>query len=489
MTLSRVFDSERFFDLTFRDCIRSADDLHDYQREAVDWLWERPFSAIFIDTGMGKTVIIETLLDRLFLAGFGGKVLIIAPIRVCTRVWMREHRLWRHLAYLRLELLRLDDDDPRLRGLKADGRQALRSQLLDSDRQIHVINQEAVDWLVDRWFERGRWPYRVVVFDESSRLRDHNSQVFRALVRVLPKIKRFHELTATPASQTYMHLFSQMYLLDRGGRLGTHITPFRERYFTYNHYKRTWTIRDGAAEEIERRIADICLVMRRKRNFIIHTRRVELPPKSMQQYRTFEEDSVLKIGEEVIDAINGAVLSNKLLQFASGAVYDESKRFHVIHREKIEDLRQLLSETLDNPVMVAYWYKSSLARLRAAFPKAVAMDKEGKAEADWNKGKIKMLLVHPRSVAHGLNLQFGGHHLVLFDIFWPLELFTQLIDRLDRPGQLRTVMVHLLAATNTMDGVVAANLELLRSAEEAMFNRLRAIQRRTRREALDVGAS
>lgn len=484
-----MFNAERYLESVFATCIRGETDLHDYQREAVDWLWDRPFSALFIDTGMGKTVIIETLLDRLFMSGFRGKVLQIAPIRVATRVWVQEFKLWRHLAYFNPELLRIDDGDPRLGGRRgADAtftKLRLRTEAIASQRRIHVINQEAVPWLVSRFVElksngklreTARWPYPVVIFDESSRLRDHNSEVFKAMRRVRHRITRLHELTATPASQTYMHLFSQIYLLDQGERLGKHITPFREKHFTYNPYSRKWAIRDGADREIEEKIADICLVMRRSKDFIISVRRIELPAKVMKQYREFEADSVLDLPEGPIDAINGGALSNKLLQFASGAVYDETKKYHVIHDEKIEELRQLSDETLDNPIMVAYWYKSSLDRLRKAFPKAAVMDREGKIETDWNKRKFKMMLVHPRGSAHGLNLQAGGHHVVLFDIFWPLELFTQLIGRLDRQGQTHTVMVHLLSASGTMDETVAVNLELLKNAEEAMFARLQAIR-------------
>lgn len=480
-----VFDLQSYFDEVFQSCIRGEDDLHDDQREAVDWLMMRPFSALFADVGKGKTVIIETLLDRLFLKGFKGKILIVAPIRVANRVWMREHRLWRHVAYFNPTILRIDDKDPRLVGLKGPAKTAkkilLRMELLDSDSPIHVINKEAVDWLVDTWLSRKRWPYQVVIVDESSCLRDHNSNIFKALQKVLDRIYRFHQLTATPASQTYMHLFSQIYLLDRGERLGKGITAFRERYFTENRFARTWKIRPGGDTDIEEKIADICLVMRREKNFLVRTRSIELPRKIVQQYRDFERDAVLELADVgPIEGVTAAALSNKLLQYASGAVYDENKRYHVIHDEKIEELKQLSEETLDNPVMVAYWYKSSLARLRKAFPQAAIMDREGKMEESWNKGKHKLMFVHPRGSAHGLNLQFGGHHIALFDIFWPLELFTQLIGRLDRQPQQHTVMVHLLSAAGTMDEVVSANLEYLRGAEEDMKRRLQALQRKYR---------
>lgn len=477
------FDIAMYLDRIYEHCIRGRADLHDYQDEALAWLRKRPFAALFIDVGMGKTVIIETLLDEYFTNGFRGKVLIVAPIRVATRVWMKEHQLWHHVAYFRPTLLRIDDNDPRLAGVNGMSKKLrkllLRKQVLDSNASIHVINSEAVPWLVDQWYERGKWPYQIVIYDEASRLRDHKAEGVKALRRVMSKIKRLHLLTATPASQTYMHFFSQIYLLDGGKRLGTNITPFRKKYFDESRFTHEYTLKEGADVQIEKKIADICLVMRRKREFKVVTRNIELPKDTMKRYRDFEQDSIMEIGDTVIDAANGAVLSNKLLQFASGAVYDADKQVHFIHDEKIEELRQLDSET-DTPIMAAYWYKSSLSRLRKAFPDAEVMDREGKLEEKWNRRQIKLMFVHPRGAAHGLNLQYGGHHVVLFDIFWPLELFLQLIGRLDRQGQSSTVVVHMLSAVGTMDETVADKLAHLEAAESAMFQRLRNLQRKVK---------
>lgn len=481
------------FDLeaVFRDCIRTEDDLRDEQVEAVDWLLTRRAALLLADVGTGKTAIIETLLDRLFLRGYWGKILIIAPIRVGNRVWMHEHRLWRHLAYLDPAMLRVADDDPRLDGLKGPAKtmrkHVLRSEALKSPKRLHVINTEAVSWLVSKFVEKkpngklreiAAWPYPIVIVDEASVLGDHNNEIFIALKRVRHRIRRFYELTASPASQTYMKFFSLVYLLDEGERFGKHITPYRQRYFTQNPYSMKWDLRPGADKEIEEKISDVCFVIRRETNFQIQTRNIRLPPVIMRQYEDFERDAILNIDDQQIEGINAAALSNKLLQFASGAVYDDNKRAHVIHDEKIEELKQLAEETLDHPIMVAYWYKSSLARLRKAFPKAAVMDREGKIEADWNKRKFKLMLGHPRGMAHGLNLQFGGHHIVYFDMIWPLDLFLQFIGRLDRPPQQNTVMVHLLSSVNTHDEAVSRNLERLRQAEEDMKRRLRDLQRK-----------
>jgi hypothetical protein len=216
--------------------------------------------------------------------------------------------------------------------------------------------------------------------------------------------------------------------------------------------------------------------MRRKRDFQTRVRRVELPVEVMGGYRQFERELVLELADTEIDAVNAAVLCGKLLQYASGFVYDEGKNVHPIHDEKIEELRSLADETLDEPVLVAYWFKGTLARLRKAFPDAAVMDRSGRAVDGWNRRQYKMMLIHPQSAGHGLNLQHGGHHLAVVDLFYSLELFTQLIGRLDRPGQTDTVWVHLLCADHTIDTMVAHNLQHLRNAEDDMMRRLRELR-------------
>lgn len=474
-----MFSAKKYLAELFRFAVRGPGDLTEDQKEAVEFMYRLPASALFLDVGFGKTVISLTMLHRLIIDdGYTGKILIIAPIRVATRVWPYEPRLWTHLAWMRVTVLRIEDDDPRLLALPRVARtaekQRLRQELIDSPDQIHVINQEAVGWLVDQCANRRNWPYRVVIFDESSRLRDHNSVVFKALKRVRPHIKRFHQLTATPASQSYLHLFSQIWLLDKGDRFGNGVTAFRERYFNYNHYARTWKIREGAAQEIERLIADICLVRRVKHDYRINRRMIGLSDLLISRYDEFERECVYDLGdEEWIDGVNAAILCNKLLQFASGFIYDGDGVAHTVHSEKLEELRSLVDETLDQPVLVAYWFRESLERIRQAFPQAALMDRSGRIEEAWNRGEHKMLLLHPQAAGHGLNLQFGGHHIVVYDLWYSLELFEQLIGRLDRPGQTRQVMVHILCARGTIDELVADRLQRLQSAEDSMFQRLR----------------
>lgn len=487
------------------------EDMRAEQLAAVDFLYDNPFSALFADVGMGKAIISLTVMLKVIARlqlRLGSKVLIVAPIRVAIQTWPTEVKEWRHTAHLTHTVLRVSDDDPEIKaysrqafqesrdaGLSPAGARARadrigtiekdrrRRALVDSNAVIHIIDKGSVDWLVKECTRRGHWPYRVLFVDESSCLGDHGSEIFKALKDVRAYLDRFHQLTATPAAQTYMKFFSMIWLLDKGKRLGSYITHYRERYFDYNPYRRTWSLKPGAAEQIEGAIADICLVMRKNRGEdekpLVLRRPVLLTDDQADAYRRFETSYVLDLpsGEE-IEAQTAAALSQKLLQCASGAVYDQERRVHAFHEQKIEELRQLQDELQGEQLLVAYWFKSSLARLQKAFPKAATMDAEGKLVKSWNDRKLGMLFIHPQSAGHGLNMQFGGHHLACFDLFWALELFLQVIGRLDRPGQDSQVKVHLLTALGTHDEAVADNLVRLESAQEAMYQRLQAIRRR-----------
>lgn len=510
-----MFDLER----TFARVIHDEEDLDEYQRYAVQWLYDHPYSALFAGTGLGKTIIIYSLLNRLFEEGFNAKVLIDAPIKVANTVWTLEHQKWRHTAWMNPALVRVEDDHPKLLlerarmneeltaktahmkdrpaaskvkwGLIGQHltvvKERLRRKLLKHRSQIHIINHEATDWLVDYYVTRRKpWPYRIVIWDESSRLRDHNSNVFNAIKAMRPYMDRVHELTATPAKQSYIYYFSQIYLLDQGQRFGRGITAFRARYFTQNPYSKRWELRPGGDEEIERKISDIVLPLR-KRDFvttpepIIRIRPVLLPETISKQYREFEATSILETPEEeVIEAKSAGILNGKLLQLASGAVYDNKRGVHFFHESKFEDLEELLEETQDEPVLCSYWFKPTLARLRQRFPKAAVMDPQGKVIDQWNRRKFKLMFIHPASASHGIELQFGGHHLVVFDLFHSAELFEQLIGRIDRRGQEEDVIVHLLAAKGTVDGITAKKLQALEDAQSSMYRRLQRLHKKLR---------
>jgi hypothetical protein len=516
------FDATKFLAEKYKAAVRGGpEDLSDAQQYAVDWMYDNPYSALFAPPGFGKTIVILTLLDKVLSEGFVGKVLIDAPIKVVNTVWPREIPRWRHTMWMSQEIIRVEDDDERLKAehrrmmaelhsklLHMEDREEaakvklslvkqhltvlkeeIRRKLLKSKATIHILNHEATDWLVNDYHERKRpWPYRIVIWDESSKLRDHNSNVFKAIVSMRPYMDRVHELTATPAKQSYIYFFSQIYMLDRGERFGKFITKYRERYFTQNRWSHKWELRPGGDEEIERKISDIVLPIK-KNDFaglqdpIIRIRDVVLSKSIREKYDEFEQTSILEApDEEVIEAGSAAILNGKLLQLASGAVYDNKRGVHFFHEEKFEELELILDETQDEPVLCSYWFRPTLARLKARFPKAGVMDPQGKMIDQWNQRKFKLMFIHPASAAHGIELQFGGSQLVVFDLFHSAELFEQLIYRLNRRGQEGIVTAHLLTAQNTVDRVVAKRLQQMEDAQQAMYDRLQRLHRKLRRQ-------
>lgn len=549
---------------TFEHATRVREDMHDYQAEAVEFMWTRPFSALFIDTGLGKTIICLTLIDRLltstYLTGQIPRILVIAPIRVAAQTWPTEISQWAHAAPWRHSVIRAEDDDPEVisAGKEASARakvdpeiqrlaeersadlmfwavtpeeiakasvkrqhlklvqsagskartakkEELRRRRAASDAPIHIIDLQHVEWLVDlhceviysgqtrkkKWKVK-TWPYDVVFIDESSAFKDHTTTRFRALNAVRSRIMRMHQLTATPAAESYLHLFPQIFLLDRGERFGRSVTHYRRTYFDYNEYNMQYKLKPGAEKKISRKIADICLVMKsqdylKEEPPLFLTRNMRLEPWQLDLYMGFERDLVMRLPPDeeeeegvLIEAITAADLSGKLCQLASGAIYDAAKKVHELHRHKIEDLAQLYDElqVAGEPLMVAYWYKHSLARLKKAFPKAVVMDSSGKCVKDWNAGKIPILLVHPASVGHGLNMQYGpGHDIYFFDMPWSYELYYQLYRRLHRQGQKKRVRIHLAQVAGTADEVVAERLLDKENAQEALFNWIKRLRR------------
>lgn len=522
---------------------RGPEDMHEYQNTAVQFLLDHPFSALFIDMGLGKTCISLTAILHLVSRFEANHVLVIAPVRVANDTWPNEIALWRHTAPLSYVHVREDEviDEVNAAGqaernaikreveekalwqglsrarakplitaaLKSEtnkmrvnearrlaSAKAVREHFKRNPATVHIINREQVEFLVEAW---GRsWPYDTVIVDESSSLKDHTSGRFKALKRVRPLIKRMHQLTATPASETYLHLFAQIYLLDQGERFGKSITRFREEHFTYNQYSMKYKLRAGADEQIAAKIADIVLTMKADDYLALEKPlmlkdKVKLSPKQLALYKDMETDYLVKLPSGVeIEAETAAALSQKLLQMASGVLYEtvldddgdgwfkKRRVVHHLHDHKIDKLRELVDEAQGETLLVAYWHESSLDRLKAAFPNSVAMDKRGECIKQWNAGKIPMLLVHPQSAGHGLNLQRGGRRVVFFDIPWSLELYQQLLGRLARQGQPFVVMVHHLIAEGTLDEAVVAALVEKRDAQEVLFVLLKRIRQRLR---------
>lgn len=539
--------------------------MHEYQDGpdgAVQFLKDNPFSALFIDTGLGKTIISLTLLDDLFQKFEFNRALVIAPLRVAAQTWPNEIPQWEHTAYLNYQVLRAEDDDAEvieagkaayqvnydtyeslcaalvaeqdlmelgdtpegaekygkwLRRRNANSaagkartamKEELRQKRLRSKASVHIIDADHLEWLVNQfttWKKNGKgrkkriikdWPYDTIIIDESSMFKDHSTVRFKALqaVRTSGYVTRLHELTATPASETYLHLFPQLFLLDLGKRLGRNITAYRERYFTQSYNGFTWKIRPGAEEEISEVISDICLVMKSRdyldeKEPLFLPRRLLMTDTQMSFYKEFENNSVIRLGDhdeaEIVEAITAGDLTGKLCQLASGAIYRPSGGYELFHEHKIEDLRQLQEELgPDNPIFVAYWYQHTKDRLRTAFPKMKFMDKKGAMVGPWNDGKLKHgLAAHPQGVSHGLNMQYGpGHDVYMMDMPFSREKFYQFWRRVARQGQKRECRVHLPQMVGTIDFELVEAQRLKEDAEERLFRYIKAVRARINKE-------
>ena len=503
---------------TYGKVIRDKDDLHEYQHDAVQWLYEKPYSALFVDLGLGKTAIALALLAKLSLEGWIGKCLVIAPLRVAKATWPTEIKEWRYAAGLEHVLIRAEDDDDVIRDVyretyaeerrkqlrvgepphhatrfaakkaqaaRAAAKEALRRRQALSSAQVHIVNLERLEWLVAFWEEMGRtfgmrWPYSTVIIDESSKFKDHTTKRYRALKKCLPLINRLHTMTASPAAEGYLHIFAQIFLLDRGKRFGRNVRNFNLTYFNEIKAAHSWRIKKGSEQKIAAKIADIAMVLKAEdagldlKGWLPVARRIVLNADLMERYNEFERTMILRLEDLRVEALNGAVLFNKLLQMTSGAVYDDEKRVVPVHDEKIETLRELVDEIDGTPVMVPYWFKSSLARLRRAFPKARVMDGKNSTIDAWNAGDIDMLLIQPGSAGHGLNLQKGpARDIAWFDLCWSRELYEQTIGRLARQGQANVIRSHHLMAVDTADELVYDALQNKGEGQDRLFAYIR----------------
>lgn len=410
--------------------------LHKYQHRAVNHILDVPKSALFLDMGLGKTTTTLTAIEDLMYDSFNvNKVLIIAPLRVCNTVWAQEAKKWEHTQGLTFSNL-------------AGGKQNMMVGL-QRKADIYIINRENVKALVEHLGKK--WNFDMVVIDESSSFKSPSSQRFKALKKMLPFIDRMVLLTGTPASNGYGDLYSQFFLLDGGFRLGRTQTMFRTRYFDKDFMGWTYTLRDGAIKLIQDQIQDLVLSMSAEDylelpDFVPSVLGNELEGELLRKYLKFKNDMILAVkGDKKITALSAATLSNKLLQFCSGNMYGEDGTVHHIHNLKIDTLKEIIDENPNDNILVAYNYKHELAALVKAFPEAVTLDKEGLAVEEWNKGNIKLLLAHPASAGHGLNLQDGGSLIVWYGFTWSLELYQQFNARLHRQGQTKKVRAMHIA--------------------------------------------
>ncbi|MCI6574726.1 MAG: DEAD/DEAH box helicase [Arcanobacterium sp.] len=447
---------------------------HSYQTFATNFITTHNEAAILLGMGLGKSVITLTAIWQLLLDEFKARrVLVIAPLRVANSTWAQELAKWDHLDGLTLTV--------------ATGPKAKRIQALTEEAMITVINRENVPWLVNHYGKA--WPFDMVVIDELSSFKSHTAQRFKALVKTRPMINRIVGLTGTPASNGLMDLWAQFRLLDGGNRLGFYISHYRSRYFTPDKRNGaqvySYKLLPGAQEQIYEAIADMTVSMKTSDHLqlpeLTSTRiQVELDENERQVYERLRDEMVVELGDEIIDAASAAALSGKLLQLASGAIYNPAKETVEVHERKLDALEDLVEAANGNPLLVAYWFQHDLERITRRFPQARQLKTDADIQA-WNRGDIPLALIHPASAGHGLNLQAGGSLLVWFSLTWSLELYQQTNARLYRQGQEKPVTITHLVTTGSIDENVLAALEAKNTTQAALIDAVKTNLERTTR--------
>ena len=409
------------------------ENLHHYQNSALNVVLNKKKCALFLDMGLGKTTTTLTAIHDLYYNFAVERILIIAPLKVANNVWHKEAQKWEHLQELDIAI--------------ATGSVNERLSAINSNKTITLINKENVPWLI----EKCKWKWDMVVIDESSSFKSARAKRFRALKKVMKYIRSIVLLSGTPSPNGMMDLWSQMYLIDQGERLGRTITNYRQRFFVPDGYMGyNYKLKPGAKEQIMGLIKDVCVTMTAEDYLelpecINVNEFIELPSKAKEQYKELEKEFIISLDDIDIESPSKAALGNKLLQICNGSVYDAERNVHEIHNEKIERLKEIIEDNPGENFLVAYNYKHDLEKLQKAFPKAVKLE-TAKQEDDWNKGKIKILLAHPASAGHGLNLQYGGNIIVWYGLTWNLEYYQQFNKRLHRQGQKNIVRnIHLIA--------------------------------------------
>ncbi len=461
----------------------------EYQKIARRFLLDTPRCNLFAVPGLGKTSTVFSALDVLMLMGSNFfPALIIAPKKVCELTWPDEQKKWLDFAGIKV--------------VKILGEADARDDALLSKGDVFLVNYDNIQWLTER-LSRKKWPFKIVIADESTRLKsfrgswrtnEHGTRWLhtagaggvraKALAGIAEHVGRWVNLTGTPATNGLKDLWGQNWFIDFGQRLGNSYGDYMKRWFYENPYSRIVELRHPSCEaEIHNAIGDVTLALRAEDWFdikqpIVTRREVELPPDARRMYDTMERDFFLQIGDKEINAVNAAVLSSKLLQIASGGIYGAEKSVTYIHDAKVEALRSIVDE-LQEPLLVAYWFKFEIPMLKKAFPEFRVFT--GRAEEDlWNKGKIPIMGVHPQSAGHGTNLQFGGRSIVHFSHTWDLELKLQINERLGPTRQIqagldRNVLQYEICARDTMDSVVlerqARKLTILDALMEARAHR------------------
>lgn len=443
----------------------SRENLHPYQEKFVRFICDKKRVFGLLDLGLGKSVSTLTAISDL-IDGFAvNRVLVVAPLRVANSVWKQETHKWQHLVHLRVNV--------------ATGSEKARISALSSTADVYVINRENIKWLVDYYGKH--WPFDCVVIDESSSFKSNSSQRFKALKKILPFTEYMVLLTGTPSPNGLLDLWAQCYLIDQGATLGRTMTAYKQRFFESDYMGYKFTPREGSDKKIHALIESFSLSMSAEDYLQMPDRInsvecVNLPVKAISQYLEFERDLIAEINGHELDAQSAAVLANKLLQFCNGAIYtDDKQNYTELHSAKLDTLAEIAEDNPNENLLVAYNYKSDLERLVKRFPDAVVLDKNPDTIERWNSGAIKMLLAHPASAGHGLNLQQGGSVIIWFGLNWSLEYYQQFNGRLHRQGQQKPVRVIHLVAKGCIDERVMSVLGDKAATQSDLLNAVKEI--------------
>lgn len=443
---------------------------HEYQKRATQFIIDNRYCALFLDMGLGKTVSTLTAIDILkndYLEI--DKVLVIAPKSVALNTWSGETAKWDHLRKLRISV--------------AMGTAAQRSKAIERDADIYVTNRDNVKWIVD-YFKKEPWPFDTVVLDESSSFKNPSSQRFKALRKIRPQLRRVIELTGTPSPNGLMDLWPQIWLLDMGERLGRTLGSYRSEFFTAGRRNGAvvydWIARPGARQRISKRLADISMSMQASDyldmpDVIDGGLTLALPPDEMRDYLAFQREQLMQLDNTDIEAVTAAALTNKLLQYTGGALYDDQHNWHEVSTAKLEALQDIVDST-DESVLIYYQYQSEKDRILKMLPDAVTFTGEPELLESWNAGKIRLMLAHPASVAYGLNMQAGGHIIVWYTPTWNLELYMQANARLHRQGQTKPVVIYHLIAAGTIDERVMQALNCKNGSQAALLKHIKELR-------------
>lgn len=443
-------------------------DLKTYQKRAIHFALNNKFKFLMLlDMGMGKTATNLTIFERLYYGLKVDKCIVIAPLGVANGVWAQECKKWEHLKHFKVAI--------------ATGSEKQRRAAILSNPDILVINRENLPWLVSKY----KWIWDMCIIDESSSFRSFKSKRFKAIKHVLDRIKVMIPSTGTPSPKGMTNLWSQVYLVDKGERLGRHITQFRGKYFKPSGYMGYgFDLLKGCDNEIMDKIKDVSISMRSSDYLslpdkIILFREIEFDKDLKEKYDELKKTSIMELESgETITGLSAAAVVGKLCQFTNGAIYDSEegvkvKKWHEIHTLKIDELKQIIEDNENENILVAYNFRHDLERLKKEFPKAIVLDTNSKTIDKWNNGEIKLLLAHPASAGYGLNLQHGGSMIVWFGLTWDLELYQQFNARLFRQGQQKPVRIIHLIVKDTVDENIIESLSSKDKVQENLLNYLK----------------